>query len=137
MPLAQVVHNDVVADQDAELSWLQKSSAVRHKLNMHTDLHPWTGTHRLVGVPRSARQLDLIEVGWWAWKVKNQSRAGFKESEVPRWYVDVSTSVDRHPWGEYPGALTQWSRYYSYQLDKVLDGEDSSKSMQFAGAYSL
>ncbi len=125
----KVVHEGVIAQDDEHLSWREKSAKVRHGLNMPKDSHPWVGTHKLTGVPLSARQIDLVEVAWWAWKEQTRHDVGFKVSQVPRWFVDVSQSIERMPWGIRPGTVTQWSRIYAFHLDKVLDGEDGCSAV--------
>jgi hypothetical protein len=116
------------SDGDEELGdeeWRTKSAKVRYSLNMPTDAAPWTGTHRLTGVPAdSKRQLDLIQVSWWAWKLEHMKLPNSKESDTPSWYCDVSQQIDRLQWGPHPQTITQRSRLYAFHLDKVLDGED-------------
>ena len=95
---------------------------VRAKLEMPSEMTCWTGKHILEGVPRTSRHMDVIDVGYWAWRLGNRGKEAGKQ--VPRWFCNASQSVHRHPWGATIGMVGQKSLWYSYELDRVLDTEE-------------
>ena len=112
-------------DSKAWADWQNHSIKVRGDMGMSPDLHPWTSTARMLGVPRTPRYIDMIEVGYFAWLRKQRLRDDVPAK--PMWVVDISQSVERRPWGETSNMLGQSSMPYCFWLDRILDGEDPTQ----------
>ena len=88
---------------------------------------PWTGSHRLLGVPKSLghpRYVDMIQVAYWDWLRQKKT-----PKSTPRWFCDITQSIERKPWGEDVSAFAQKSLPYSFELDRVLDGEETTREL--------
>ena len=76
---------------------------------------------RIAGCSPSERQLDLIDIGW---VVRRNAYAKDVVSKEIRkgWWVNMSQSVQRQPWGAHIGTLCRNAQWYSYEHDMVLSG---------------
>ncbi len=117
--------------EDADESWdnwQANSVGIRTMLGMPPDSSPWTSKARLIGVPSWPRQIDCIDVAYWAWL---KTVATEHVPTEPDFCVDVSQGVERKPWGPTPHMLGQGSQTYVFSLDRVLDGEDVFEQISY------
>ncbi len=107
------------------LGWHEHSVKMRYKMSMPSNMQPWTPHHCLSGVKQLPRNLDIIGVAYFAWRRASQQGSVAGKDDCPAWFVDISQGVQRSPWGSSPGCINQTSQIYSFELDRVLDVEDS------------
>ena len=107
---------------DRGTRWQELTATVRYQMDMPADAQPWTGSHNLVGVSKTKRSFDLIQVAWWAWRKQNPA----SRIATPKWFCDVSQQVNRKPWGPAPDCCLQSPELYMFSLDRVADSGDSS-----------
>jgi hypothetical protein len=105
--------------------WESASVMVRHSLGMLVKDQPWTDSHKLEGVPRQNRHLDLVQCAYGAYAV-NCKKLKIQVSEHPAWCVDVTQQIDRRPWGPVPRSFNKDSLMYCFAVDRVLTIEDVS-----------
>jgi hypothetical protein len=104
---------------------------------------PWTPEHALTGIDRSRpRCIDIIDVAFWAYLVDTPIAA--ERVKRPKWWVDCSQGVERHPWGSKIPCINQDSVPYSFELDRVLSLEDRGgrpcdrvKAFQLCSSHTL
>lgn len=102
--------------------WKTHSSTVRARFSIARSTEAWTPSHKLRGVPRSARVLDLLDVGF-ALRLGQSSEKLSTEELARGYFCDVSTSVGRLPFKQgTPGVFRQHSYCYSFEKDAVLTG---------------
>lgn len=114
--------------QQEWLQWKEHSLKTRYKLDMGPDAAPWTSDHQLRGLPRTPRNLDIVQVAHWAWL---RSTGGIGDKQDPKWFVDTTQSVHRLPWGPHPMSFNQATKLYSFELDRCLDAEDFREIFDF------
>ncbi|CAK0861828.1 unnamed protein product [Prorocentrum cordatum] len=112
--------------------WKKRSMDVRSGIGMPLDAAPWTSTHRLAGVSRAPRHLDVIDVAWWT---HMKCTGGRSDGQcAPGLFVDYSQNVDRKPWTSDIATFLQNSTIYSFKLDAKLTEQDKAKIMGFPDA---
>ncbi len=92
--------------------WLDKHAQVRAKLGVGPNYRPWSRhSPKCSGVSPTNRAIDAIDLAW--------ASRPLSQRTLP-FYVDVSQCPSRGRWG--PGLRTsmQNTRWYSYELDRLL-----------------
>lgn len=106
--------------------WRQESAHARSKLSISSSFDSWSAREDVAGLPAAMRQVDVANVAWAA-RMKS-SPAGTTLSDLRNGYwVDLSQSVKRAPWGRL-GCVTCECMWYSFQYDSCLSGWDFVKS---------
>ena len=95
--------------------WKNQSRAMRDSLEAPAygtpGSDPWTATARLVGVPRSARVLDLIDICYF-----------FHDGDTAGLFLDYTQALERRPWTR--NKTRAWgtkTSVYSFDNDAVMD----------------
>jgi len=105
--------------------WRRHSSRTRTDLGAPRRSFEWTSKPhlRLVGVPESERQRDLLDVAW----ISRLKEATPSETEVDLrkgFWCDLSQSVLRKPWSSRLRNFKSRGHLYSYEKDRCLSGSD-------------
>ncbi len=105
--------------------WRGHSARVRAKGKISSTYDGWTSQKDVLlrGVPKLGRVPDVLDVAW-GHQMQKATRLRMTSSEAKAgFWCNVSQSVQRKPWGG-PGVLTTRSRFYSFEHDFTLDGND-------------
>ena len=112
---------DSEGDADPDSEWFQQSMRLRHGFNMPRDERPWIDSHYCEGVPNTPRYKECIMLAFWAW-LRAQDQAN--RSSKPDWFVDISQSLSRKPWGASVPTVTRKALIYGFAIDRCLDAQD-------------
>lgn len=104
-------------DEELAADWGVKSLRVRSKIDLLPTARPWTSrtpSPKLLGLPSSARMMDVVDVAW-------GGRPSGQSIEAP-WYVDASQDISRFHFqhGDSIPCLTTSSLIYSFRSDAVI-----------------
>lgn len=107
--------------------WRGESAATRARLGISSGWCGWTGLEGISchGIARSnERALDVLDCAW-AWRLKRLGGTADVVEARKGFFADTSQSVARMPWSTCVKTLCQSSCIYSFELDRVLDGQDT------------
>lgn len=125
--------------RDPRLRWMLESAETRRRLAESgcpmAFEHPWTDSGALLrGLAGTPRQKDILDIAFLSHSHRLNLHPGSDEakeaarSSVPGGLglvVDVSQSVERHPWSyERLHTVTTSTRAYSFSLERVLAAEE-------------
>ena len=79
---------------------------------------PWSTTHMLLGVPKTARYAHLIDC---VWELQKKKSGGEPSQKL---YVDISQNLERLPFSDHCRSLTRGSCIYSYSDDRCLTSSE-------------
>lgn len=110
--------------------WQSDSVAMRSSLKISSGYNSWTRAGAIpgvqcLGVPRHPRFLDVLDCAWAA-RLRKIGGAGL-EACRKGWFVNLSQGVCRRPWGPGTRTLCTSSLVYSYEMDRVLRGDDAMR----------
>ena len=129
-PFSRIRHNQDewrTMDQDG---WRAHSRATLTKLRMPQVAQPWSPRARLHGVPRLARNRDVVDVSWWRWYLASSlSQKEALEVPAPKWYVDLRQGVQFAAGGATIPTLLQGSQIYCFEADALLTAKELSAVM--------
>lgn len=102
------------------LAWHTRSAEVRHKLGLPQQSAPWSSRQgvALRGLPDSARQRDVLDVGFAHMCKKTPEHTG--KDIVKGLWGNPSQGVDRVPVTYKPATFSSGLEQYSYERDVVL-----------------
>ena len=98
--------------------WEAHSAETRLKHGVPADARPWTESAGLLGVPHTARVLDLLDTSFAVARLRNPGIA--RKEIVKGLWANVSQGVQRLPfaWSLPTAATSTWA--YSYEMDRLL-----------------
>ena len=119
--------------------WRRNSSSMRQKLGLPRATNEWSarksaGLASLRGVCDSERQRDLLDVAWASRRQSFSAATPLATLKVGFW-VDVSGSVARKPWGDSMPGMSSTSQIYSFECDRCLSGTDMIKAFAWPAGY--
>ena len=117
--------------------WKSHSSRIRADLSAPRESAEWTSKKkpkRLVGVTACPRQFDLLDVAFEA-RLREANRLRLPRRDILDFWVDLSQSVARRPWGNKSRPFKSRAQIYSYEAGRCIDGIDSMRLLGWPRAY--
>ena len=108
-----------------DMLWQRNSSAVRNSLGLPRRSEPWSSVSAmsLKGVTKCPRQYDLVNTAWEARLKEGGGRYSAEELSQGFW-VDVSQTVLRKPWGSRLRPFRGRGHLFAFQAGRCIDGND-------------
>lgn len=118
----------------ADPKWQQQAAKIRSSLEpTRRNAVPWSSSARLLGVPRTARTLELLDVGYLCAEqaLRQQGLPADKGHVVQNLTIDVSQNICRKPWSSSLRTFTTTSQVYLYSADRILLPEEALRLLGF------
>lgn len=116
--------NEAASSTASFLAWRKQSGRVRADLGISSGFADWTSRTdiALLGVPRTERILDLLNIAWGA-RLQAMPKSSSTVDLRRGYWCNLSQEVQRRPWGS-AKTLTSRGLWYSFEKDVTLDGAD-------------